>query len=76
MNTQRKLKIPDRTEVILYFFRMGLRIRHAEAFFLYYQSKNWQIAQGQPVKNWKALAFNWVMSFKDSRPLKGVKILY
>ncbi len=76
MNAQLKMKIPDKTEVILYFFRMGLQIKHADAFFLYYQSQKWQIAPGRWVKNWKSLAFNWVCSFKKGRPLKGQQIIY
>lgn len=75
MNHKNNVTIPDRINVTHYFFRMGLKIKHADAFWFYYQHLNWQLKPGQPVRNWKSLAFNWVCSFGKARPLKGKSIL-
>lgn len=60
---------PDFTTVVVYFTRLGLQPIHAECFYLYYQKKNWHLLNDSPVKNWKVLAYNWVMSFGKARPL-------
>ncbi|TXJ24888.1 MAG: hypothetical protein E6Q24_15180 [Chitinophagaceae bacterium] len=66
--------IPALTDVVFYFFRMGLGIQHAEAFFYYQELKKWNV-KGRSVKNWKSLAFNWVCSFRKAKPLRNISIL-
>lgn len=70
MNTTHKKKVPSQLEVTHYFFRMGLQVKHADAFYLYYQSVNWQLTPDKPVKNWKSLAYNWVCSFQKAKPIR------
>lgn len=65
---------PDLMEVIVYFVIMGLSANHAECFYLFYEKRKWRLADNLPVKNWKVLAFNWVLSFAKARPLKKVSI--
>lgn len=70
MNTAHEKKIPSQLEVTHYFFRMGLQVKHANAFYLFYQHENWLLSQGKPVKNWKAVAFKWVCSFEKATPIR------
>lgn len=69
MNCKSLKKKPSKIEVTYYFFQMGLQVKHANAFYLYYHSLNWHFAPGIPVKNWKSLAFNWVRSFRKAKPI-------
>lgn len=74
MKTGNEKSIPSQLQVTHYFFKMGLEVKHAEAFFHYYGLLNWQISPGRPVKNWKSLAFNWVCSFQKAKPIRKQSI--
>lgn len=74
VNSGYKTKIPERVETIPYFFRLGLQVKHADAFLLYYRHLDWTLETGQPIKNWKSLAFNWVYSFQKAKPFRKQSI--
>lgn len=74
MEGTKKQKMPSELEVAHYFFKMGLEVKHADAFLGYYRALSWQIMQGRPIRNWKSLAFHWVRSFKKAKPLTGKSI--
>ena len=74
IKSENRKTTPERVEAIHYFFRMGLKVKHADAFLLYYRHLNWQLETGQPIKNWKSLAFNWVCSFQKANSINGQQI--
>lgn len=67
-------KVPDQVEVCMYFVLLGLGKKHADAFYYYYNINDWKTEDGQPAKNWKVLAFNWVLSFAKAKPIRKQSI--
>ncbi|RFM34456.1 hypothetical protein DXN04_14355 [Chitinophaga silvisoli] len=61
---------PTRNEVYIYFRLLNLSDKHSDAFYLYYEFKEWRNDTGEQFKNWKVLAYNWILSFARSNPFK------
>ncbi|MGE8426269.1 MAG: hypothetical protein ACN6O7_00265 [Sphingobacterium sp.] len=45
--------------VEMYFLAAGKLKSDAEAFYWFYEQRNWQY-RGKPIRNWKELAWNWI----------------
>jgi hypothetical protein len=55
---------PKRAFVSIYFAQKGLPESEAERFFSYYDNIDWKNADGNPVRNWKTLACDWIWDKK------------
>lgn len=54
-------KPKDLQEVKLYFASKAADVREADKFYDYYVGNGWvQGRRGKPIKNWKAVARNWI----------------
>lgn len=53
---------PDARHVAIYFMEKGQSASNADAFFNYYQRKQWLNAQGVVIRNWKVTAWEWIWS--------------
>ncbi|QQT55344.1 hypothetical protein I6I98_08840 [Sphingobacterium multivorum] len=51
---------PDLFHVKVYFSYFGRDERYAAVFFDHYQSLAWKNQKGQPISNWKVLAWQWL----------------
>ena len=57
----REAKPKDLQEVEVYFASKAIDVREAHKFFDYYEGNGWvQGRKGKPIKNWKAVARNWI----------------
>lgn len=57
----REAKPKDLQEVELYFASKAADVREAHKFHDYYEGNGWvQGRKGKPIKNWKAVARNWI----------------
>ena len=65
-----RFKPPGKSDVYIYFRLLDLSEKHSDAFYFYGESKGWRTNKGQLVKNWKVLAYNWILSFQSSIPFK------
>lgn len=62
-NTPFTNHIPPRIEEVkVYFNQRGVKECEAEAFFLFYEAKNWTSKRGNYLKNWKTIAYHWIWS--------------
>nr|WP_199077409.1 hypothetical protein [Pedobacter sp. ASV19] len=55
-----KIMPPQKAHVIAYFIQKGRQEQESLAFYNYYSLKNWRNSTGEPIKNWKTLAWNWI----------------
>lgn len=46
--------------VVIYFSEKGLTEQQALTFFEHYQRRQWQNARGEPIKDWKMRAWQWI----------------
>lgn len=61
--------MPPRIEdVRIYFSQKGIEESEAEAFFLFYEKKQWKSKTGNFLKNWKSAAYQWVVSVLRDKP--------
>jgi hypothetical protein len=58
---------PALRHVIIYFDQKGSSSESAKEFFGHYKSRGWKTEKGCPIKNWKALANNWIWKEKQQQ---------
>jgi len=51
---------PVLTHVIIYFLQKGASTKEAESFYEHFNNADWTTLSGTPVRNWKALANEWI----------------
>ena len=71
-----KSKIPTFHEVKIYFSQKGMNELEAEHFYLFYEMKQWISKTGNPYKNWKSLAYAWIMYAIRLQPLLFDKTIH
>jgi hypothetical protein len=49
-----------RQAVILFFDEKGFEADEAKKFFEHYETRSWQTSDGKPIRDWRALATNWM----------------
>jgi hypothetical protein len=64
-----KSNIPTLGEVKIYFSQKGMNELEAEHFYQFYEMKQWISKKGNPHKNWKSLAYGWIMYAIKLQPL-------
>lgn len=64
-NGNTKASTPTMEEIVDYFEEKGLTIS-AERFFNYNEKRNWKV-DGEPIKDWKALAESWQRTQQNKR---------
>ncbi|KQT23738.1 hypothetical protein ASG22_06780 [Chryseobacterium sp. Leaf405] len=57
--------VPMLYEVELYFEERDLLFEKAHQFYSLYESKNWKLVNGRPMKCWKSAARNWISKIKN-----------
>lgn len=62
MSNNQNYMPPRIQDVKIYFSQKGMAEKEAEHFFLFYEIKSWTNKKGNPFKNWKSLAYRWIMS--------------
>lgn len=67
---------PISAHVKIYFSQKGMTEAEADAFFNEYHKRHWKSAQGTPVKNWKAMASDWIFDKKQYKRLRQRKSLF
>ncbi|MDT0690920.1 hypothetical protein RM549_14075 [Salegentibacter sp. F188] len=54
-------KQPKDRQAVLYFFKeKGFSADEGKKFFEYYREREWKTSNDQDIKNWKAVAKNWI----------------
>jgi hypothetical protein len=79
MDNQQELTkiIPPRIEdVRIYFSQKGMPVLEAEAFFIFYEKKNWKSKKGNFFKSWKNIAYYWIASVISNKPLLFDKAIH
>ena len=58
--------------VIDFFIEKGFNADEGKKFFAYYETRNWQTSDGKDIRDWRALALNWmdrtVLFAKENSP--------
>ena len=49
-----------RQAVILFFEEKGFDADEGKKFFEHYETRSWQTSDGEPIRDWRALATNWM----------------
>jgi hypothetical protein len=49
-----------RQAVIIFFEENNFDVDEGKKFFEHYQTRNWQTSDGQAIRDWRALATNWM----------------
>ena len=49
-----------RQAVILFFEEKGFEADEGKKFFEHYETNNWKTSDGKPIRDWRALAKNWM----------------
>jgi hypothetical protein len=57
---------PFREFVRIYFLQKGLYEEQADYFYLKYELVGWSDGKGNPVRNWKTLASEWIWMMKQN----------
>lgn len=50
----------DRQAVIIFFKEKSFSADEGKKFFEHYENRNWQTGDGKPIRDWRALAVNWM----------------
>lgn len=53
-------KPKGRQAVFIFFKENGFDAEEAKKFFEYYQARNWQTSDGKEIRDWRAIAINWM----------------
>lgn len=60
--------------VFIFFEEKGFDADEAKKFFEHYQTRNWQTSDGKTIRDWRALAVNWIdrteLFAKENKPKK------
>ena len=62
-NTKKENNIKQpkgRQAVINFFIENGFYADEGKKFFEHYETRNWQTSDGKPIRDWRALATNWM----------------
>ena len=55
--------VPPKWQYVkIYFLEKGQSQLVAKSFFDHYSERNWMNSYGNLLSNWKALAWNWIIS--------------
>ena len=54
------IKPKDRQTVIIFFKESFFNPDEGKKFFEYYESRNWKTSDGNEIRDWRALAINWM----------------
>ena len=46
--------------VIDFFFEKGFNADEGKKFFAHYETRNWKTSDGKPIRDWRAVATNWM----------------
>ena len=47
-------------DVLIFFEQKGFDADEGKKFFEHYQTQNWQTSDGEPIRDWRAVAINWM----------------
>ncbi|WP_339714649.1 hypothetical protein [uncultured Kriegella sp.] len=63
-----------RQAVFNFFFEKGFNAAEGKKFFEHYETRNWQTSDGKEIRDWRALALNWmdrtVLFDEENKPNK------
>ena len=67
---QFKLKLKEKKieEIEIYFLEKKRTKLEAQKFFNYYEAIDWKVGGKNTIKNWKAVANNWILNAKQIKP--------
>lgn len=69
--------IPPKIEdVIIYFNQREMPATEAECFFLFYEKKGWKGKSGNYIKNWRNIAYQWILGIIKHEPWRFNKELH
>jgi hypothetical protein len=60
---------PRIEDVKMYFSQKGIPEREAEDFFYVNERRGWKSKNGNFIKNWKGIAYRWMVSVWKANPL-------
>jgi len=63
-----KQRPPTIDDVKIYFSQKGLPEYEAENFYELYQKKEWISRYGNFLKNWKDVAYKWIVALVHQQP--------
>ncbi len=61
---------PTIQHVTIYFIQKGLTEQHAVSFFKQLEVLKWETLYGNPIRNWKTFALDWIWEMKELRKRK------
>ena len=53
-------KPKDWQAVFIFFLEKGFNAEEAKKFFKYYETRNWQTSDAKDIRDWRAVAINWM----------------
>lgn len=65
---RKRFKPPSSEEVGAYLAERGNRTIDPERFIDYYSAQGWQMANGRPMKDWKAAVRTWIQREAEKQP--------
>jgi len=69
MRTASKTNSPIIEHVRIYFLQKGITEGDANAFFGFYESRQWKNKTGSEFRYWKSLANKWIYNMWKKNPL-------
>jgi hypothetical protein len=72
-NKQFKLKLKEKKieEIEIYFLEKKRSKLEAQNFFNYYEAIDWKVGGKNTIKNWEAVANNWILNAKQIKPKRA-----
>lgn len=52
---------PQKKHVFIYFVQKGCSEHDADAFFQFFDQRNWRTYRGKILSNWKMAAWQWIL---------------
>ena len=59
---------PVWAHVAIFFDQAGFEIDEARKFYEHYEATGWKGIKGQPLRNWKTKAQEWIWELKIAKP--------